>query len=165
MKLTHERLLEVLSYEPETGLFRWKVKIAKQTIVGEVTSQRPNAQGYLRIRIDVELFLAHRLAVFYMTGSWPEATVDHRHRDRTNNRWDEIRPASYSQNGANKAICARNTSGFKGVSWNADCQCWQAHIMVNKKSMYLGLFENPEDAAEAYMAAAVEHFGEFARAA
>lgn len=165
MKLTHERLLEVLSYEPATGLFRWKIKIAKHTIVGAVTSQSPSKQGYLRIRIDGELFVAHRLAVFYMTGEWPEATVDHRDRIRTNNEWDNIRNASYSQNSANQALSPRNTSGFKGVSWNADGHRWQAHIMVNKKSIYLGLFDRAEDAAEAYIAAAIEHFGEFARAA
>lgn len=164
MKLTHERLLEVLIYDPATGLFRWKIKTSKRTIVGNVTGQTPK-EGYLRIRIDGELFTAHRLAVFYMTGAWPETLVDHRDRDRTNNRWDNIRNASYSENAANQALSPRNTSGFKGVSWNADGRRWQAHIMVNKKSIYLGLFDKPEDAAEAYMVAAVKYFGEFARAA
>lgn len=164
MTLTHERLLEVLTYEPETGLFRWKKRTSNRIVVGAVAGT-PHPQGYVRICIDGQLFFAQRLAVFYMTGTWPTEVSDHRNLDRADNSWDNLRDASNSQNGANAKLSAANKSGFKGVSWESRRQVWQAFIKVDGKSKFLGYFKMIEDAAEAYRVAAIEHFGEFARAA
>ena len=55
-----------------------------------------------------------------------------------------------------------NTSGYKGVSWYKRDRKWQAGIKVNGKFIYLGLFNDPKEAHEAYIKAAKKHFGEFA---
>lgn len=96
----------------------------------------------------------------FLTG-WP--LVDHRNGDGLDNRRANLRRATKSQNGANQRIAARNTSGFKGVSWHKASQKWDAHIRANGRQRHLGLFLSPEEAARAYDAAARDLFGEFAR--
>lgn len=157
-----ERLREVLVYEPDTGLFRWKVCLSNRGAVGAVAGHC-NDGGYTQIRIDGNLYLAHCLAWFYMTGERPTKGVDHRDTNKQNNRWANLRPATKSQNGANAKRSRRNTSGFKGVHRFRDK--WCAQICVNRKRVNLGLFGTPEEAHSAYAAAAEMYFGEFARAA
>lgn len=89
--------------------------------------------------------------------------VDHRNRNGLDNTRANLRLATHSQNMGNQQRRKDNKSGFKGVSYNRARGKWQAHIMIHKKSIYLGLFTTPEEAHAAYCAAAKEHFGEFAR--
>lgn len=88
---------------------------------------------------------------------------DHRDGDTMNNRHDNLRLATPQQNVANRRKCHSNTSGFKGVTWNKNCQKWQSGINHNRKHIHLGLFLTPEAAHEAYKQKASELFGEFAR--
>jgi hypothetical protein len=85
--------------------------------------------------------------------------TDHRDRDRLNNRRSNLRPCNDSQNHANKPKKPGCTSRFKGVTWHRRCRKWQA---VVGSVQYLGLFQNEEDAARAYDAAALARYGEFA---
>ena len=163
MTLTHERLLEVLEYDPVTGLFRWKVRTSNRIKVGDVAGAL--YENYTRINIDGHRYLAHRLAVFYVTGHWPSEYVDHKRGDKANNRWDNLREATNSQNQANSKLASNNTSGFKGVSWEAKRKVWQAHIKIDRRTKFLGYFKTAEEASAAYEAAAIANFGEFARAA
>ncbi len=89
--------------------------------------------------------------------------VDHHDQDSLNNRRDNLRVASASQNGCNRPKQADNTTGFKGVKHDKRYGIWTAHIKINKKSKHLGTFKSPEEAARAYDAKALELFGEFAR--
>jgi len=73
------------------------------------------------------------------------------------------RICSTAENGRNRGRQANNTSGYKGVTWRKDDNCWQAQIQINGKKIYLGRFDNPELAAEAYRQAAKKYHGEFAR--
>lgn len=161
-----ERLKELLSYERATGLFRWKARTSasSRVVIGDVAGG-PDRDGYIVIRVDGRLYLAHRLAVFYVTGEWPRDDVDHRDLNRSNNEWRNLRCATESQNLANQKLMCTNTSGFKGVSWDKTAKRWTAQIEVRGRKLRLGRFDTPEDAHSAYMAAAQKHFGEFARAA
>ncbi|CAH0532169.1 Phage HNH homing endonuclease (ACLAME 27) [Ralstonia phage UAM5] len=103
--------------------------------------------------------MAHRLAWLYMTGKWPEQFIDHANMNKGDNRWGNLREANKSQNNANQP--ARTTSGLKGAYWSNASMSWQAKI--NKR--YLGSYGTAEEAHAAYMEAARERFGEFARAA
>ena len=158
--LTAERLREVLRYEPETGLWLWVVSRGG-TKIGAVAGTPHD--GYVRIKIDGCLYLAHRLAWFWMTGEWPEFEVDHEDLDRANNRWKNLRHATDSQNRANTKAFSNNKSGFKGVSWHARIGKWMVSISVNRKKTHLGYFDCPAAGSFAYQIEADKAFGEFAR--
>ena len=88
--------------------------------------------------------------------------IDHKDCDGLNNQRSNLRFATKSQNGANRGYEIRNTSGFKGVSWDVKRDKWQVGIQINKHRFALGRFTDINDAARAYDAAARKHFGEFA---
>lgn len=167
--LTAERLREVLSYEPATGIFTWQKQLAPRgkvgTVAGCVVKKGKNNSPRLVIRIDGVLHLAHRLAWLYMTGEWPSDLLDHANCNPLDNRWGNLREADASQNAWNSSLRSNNTSGHKGVSWDSDRRKWQAHLMVNRKNVLLKRFERREDAIEAYAEAAARYCGEFARVA
>lgn len=85
MSLTHARLLEVLDYDPVSGLFRWRISNSNRAPVGAIAGSR--RKGHLAIRIDGVRHYAHRLAWLYMTGEWPKGQIDHKSRDGADNRW------------------------------------------------------------------------------
>lgn len=89
--------------------------------------------------------------------------VDHINGNKLDNRKENLRLATRSQNGHNMPLHKRNTSGFKGVTfWKRDNN-WKSQITVDGKNLHIGYFEDPKDAAKAYDKSAREHFGEFAR--
>ncbi len=100
----------------------------------------------------------HRLIV----SALPEQFVDHRNRNGLDNRRENLRTCTRSQNGGNRRINANNTSGYKGVWWNARRNKWQVALGLDGARMHLVYFTDPWDAAQAYNTAALIHFGEFA---
>jgi hypothetical protein len=161
--LTRARLIELLDYDAGTGIFRWRSPRGPRpsaSIAGIV-----DAQGYAKIVIDYKPYLAHRLAWFCMTGEWPDGTIDHANGNRDDNRFSNLRSATYSQNQWNARTRVDNSSGLKGASFHKRAGRWMATICVNRKQHYLGLHDTPEAAHAAYCEAARKHFGEFARPA
>lgn len=155
------RVREFLSYDPITGEFRWlqnRYRVKAGDLAGTLGSH-----GYLQIKCDGALYLAHRLAWYLMTGRMPENQIDHDNGVKTDNRWLNLRKATNSQNGANTGIRKNNASGFKGVSYFAQTGKWHAQIMLDKKRYHLGYFDTPEEAAVAYKQRAEQHHGEFYR--
>lgn len=162
MTLSLARLKELLEYEPETGVFRQKLRRKGSGLrPGEVAGGLSD-QGYVLIGIDYKKYRAHRLAWLWMTGEWPDG-IDHINGDRTDNRWCNLRVADQSHNTANSKLSRASTTGLKGVSRFRDK--WQAGITKNRVRRALGLFETPEEAHAAYCKAARELYGEFARTA
>lgn len=160
--LTAECLREMLHYDPETGVFTWKIAYWRN-VVGS-TAGNVKADGYVYLNLLGRRYLAHRLAVFYMTGEFPPAGMetDHRDRDRSNNRWSNLRVATVSQNRAN----SRRRTGKateKGVRL-APHGRFQARIIHNGEEIYLGSFATEAEAHAVYMTAARDLHGEFARA-
>jgi hypothetical protein len=88
--------------------------------------------------------------------------VDHIDRNKLNNRKRNLRVATRNQNVRNVPKYRNNHSGFTGVSWHKGTKKWQAYIRVQRKQIYLGLFENLAKAARAYDSAAVRLHGDFA---
>jgi hypothetical protein len=162
--LTAERLREVLSYDPETGVFVWLKRTARRIRVGDVAGCL-GTLGYRSLGINGEEHLAHRLAWLYVHGEWPSADIDHINGDPGDNRLANLRPATRAQNSANAGKRTTNTSGLKGVCWSKKSCKWRAAITVNGQVIYLGLFDCPAEAHAAYARAAEQHCGEFARVA
>jgi hypothetical protein len=85
--------------------------------------------------------------------------VDHHNNNKFDNRRENLRRSTRSQNGANKPKQSNGTSGFKGVTWNKANGNWNARI----KTKHIGCYDTADDAARAYDRAAVEHWGAFAQ--
>lgn len=161
-KLTQSRLKELLTYDPATGEFRWRVTLGSRAHAGDLAGTT-KVEGYVQLQIDGRLYYAHRLAILYMTGKWPEKWVDHQNRSEDDNSYRNLRPSSVSQNAANSKTPTHNTSGRKGVSWDKKKQKWGAKIQHLGRQKFLGYFEDIDQAATAYANAAKRIFGEFAR--
>ncbi len=158
--LSCNELRRILDYNPENGVFVWKVRKSDKTKIGQVAGC---FSRYCLIRIDGKRYLAHRLAWLYMTGDWPSAQIDHANGDKFDNRWSNLRLATPSQNNANVGIRSNNTSGFKGVTWHKRNGAWQAQIAYGNCYTYLGQFKTKEEAAAAYQSAASQMHKEYAR--
>lgn len=152
-EITQSRLKELLNYDPETGIFTWRVSTNNRTPAGSVAGTlRPD--GYTSIMLDRRRHLAHRLAFLYLLGAWPVEHVDHMNGIRDDNRWVNLRPVTRSQNSHNIAgPGSQNTSGFLGVSWCKQRGKWESYIKLNSKKRHLGLFATREAAHAAYLAA------------
>ncbi len=158
--LTCERLRELLHYNPRTGVFKWRVDGYRKTKAGDVAGCF--SHGYWQIGIQYRGYRAHRLAWLYMTGEWPPAQIDHKDRDRANNKWTNLRLATNVQNARNTLLRSHNTSGVTGVSWREDKQRWRARIHVEGREHVLGSFMTRREATIARRAAEKKHFGTFA---
>lgn len=138
-------------YDPETGKFYNK----RGKEVGSYT------RVYGRIEFRKKHITLSRLAVFLMKGYWPEGEVDHENLNTHDDRWDNLREATRTQNAQNKGVRHTNKTGYKGVHNNG----WSfvASIQTNKKRKYLGSFKTLEEAVAAYNEAAIKHHKEFAK--
>ena len=144
--LTQEELKRLLDYCPETGEFTWKVRRALWIPIGTIAGYKSKA-GYVQIRIYQTTYYAHRLAFLYMTGSLPDAFVDHINGDTSDSRWSNLRLVNSQENTQNAAISKNNSSGVLGVTWDKRKMKWLARIMVNRKEHFLGYFTELTEAA------------------
>jgi hypothetical protein len=153
--LTQSRLKELLHYDPDTGVFTRLVTTSSNAKVGDVAGSINNNR-YLNICIDSKLYPAHRLAVLYMTGSFPKKHTDHIDGDRANNRWTNLRECTPAENHQNRTSHKNSSSKYIGVCWHRRDQKWVAHIRINGKRIHLGYFETEESAHQAYCKAKAE---------
>lgn len=154
--LTAQKLREVLNYDPETGIFTRKVRLAQRHQVGdradfEVTGG--NLKGYRRVSLFSQRYLAHRLAWLYVYGKWPEQHIDHINGDRADNRIENLREADDQLNIENQRSARKDSStGVLGVIPHPDGR-WRARIQVKGRGIHLGLFADQAEAHAAYVAA------------
>ena len=146
--LAADRLRELLSYDPETGVFVWNV--SRGTVKKGAVAGRKNTDGYIEISIDSRLYKAHRHAWLYVYGVRPTSQLDHRYGIRDDNRIGELREATNAQNQQNRSIHPKNTSRHPGVSSHKATGKWRAQIQISKRRVHLGLFDDVGDAETAY---------------
>lgn len=158
-QLSAERLREVLSYDPTTGIFTW-VKHNNRAPTGSVAGSY-DADGYRNISIDRLPYKAHRLAWLYVYGVEPECQIDHINCVRDDNRIENLRVATHQQNQRNRAC--KSSSGYKGVYLHKPTGRWNARITTDGRDTSLGYFDTAESAGAAYAKAARERYAEFAR--
>lgn len=161
LQVTAEMVRERFRYDPETGEI-FHLKDIGGCRAGELAGSRMKS-GYLNIGINGLRFLAHRVAWLYMTGEWPPMMIDHKDGHKHNNRWNNLRPATPTQNNQNSAGQKRNASGHKGVTWYPKSKKWRVLIRYDNKQRHIGLFETIEEARAAYKEVAEREFGEFAK--
>jgi len=146
--ITHEELIDYLSYDEETGLFTViKHKASRRPIGSIAGAMEPD--GYIRISIDKKAYPAHRLAWLYMTGDFPSDCIDHINHIRNDNRWCNLREATHKINARNARKSKRNKSGVVGVSWSKSSKRWKAAISIDSGRLELGTFAKFSDAVDA----------------
>lgn len=150
--LTAERLREVLNYNPQTGIFTRLVRTAQRVQVGDTAGCKAQ-RGCLLIMIDCRLYQAHRLVWLYVHGVWPTNHIDHLDGNPANNRIENLRDVSHSVNMQNirKAKSSNKSTGMLG-SYRIGKR-FQAKIVIDGKVRHIGMFDTPELAHAAYLAA------------
>lgn len=158
--VTQERLKELLNYNPDTGVFEWKIDIragrnkAFLIVAAGARAGFYGTYGYRYFVADGERHAEHRWAFLYMTGKLPpkHIDVDHVNMVRDDNRWANIRLATRSQNMQNiTSPHADNQTGKLGVEVKRDK--FSARICINGIRYSLGSFATADLAHEAYIAA------------
>jgi len=165
--IIQEYLHSIMNYDPETGIFTWKWREDKPNNVNSAFAGKDmgsiTGADYLQLTIDYKTYPAAVIAWIYMKGVWPNGKMDHKNRDTMDNRFDNLRDSTDSQNGYNKKIPENNTTGFKGVCYDKSRDKYIVYITADKKRHFIGRFDTPQDAHAAYCEAAKRLHGDFAR--
>ena len=155
-----DELKQAFIYEAETGLIKRAVDAGKRWRKGQVAGSI-NGQGYMEVKFQGRVYQAHRLAWALHFGEQPPEFLDHINRDKLDNRITNLRPATKSQNNANRTALRNNKHGIKGCYWINKTSSWRVQCRVNKKLHNVGYFKELDAAKAAYTAFAAQHFGEF----
>lgn len=161
--LTRERLRELLTYDPATGYFQWRVTASNRAPAGSMATNVDTTTGYVRVNIDGRRYYAHRLAFLYMTGIRPPAEVDHINGDRSDNRFCNLRLATRSENERNKPVRRDSRVGARGVE-QLTSGSFMVRVTVNGRRGCYGTFQRIEDAIARRNEVAQHLHGSFARA-
>lgn len=140
--LTQSHLKELLTYDPITGIFIWKVRFSNRNKIGGVAGGSLSPDGYYRVGIYGESYLLHRLAWFYDKGKWPVSQIDHKDHIRHHNWIDNLRCATHRENGMNQGLSKNNTSGVTGIYFHNQTSKWRARISVKGKGIHLGCLDS-----------------------
>ena len=169
---TQAVLLKVLDYNPATGALTWKVRHASDfpttrptwngRYAGKLAFTFVGSQGYLRGNIFNKSCFAHRV-IWKMVHGKDAVQIDHKNGDRADNQIENLRNATRSQNYHNAKRKSANTSGIKGVHWDASRGMWVARVTTRRKIQWLGRHATLGAAEAARVAAARISHGEFFR--
>ena len=153
--INQSKLHEMFEYRDDgTLIHRHTVQGGKRA--GEIAGSPHNA-GYRQITISRKKYLIHRLIWVYHYGEMP-TQIDHINGQRSDNRIENLRECSYSQNHGNRRMRNDNTSGYKGVFLDKRDGFWFVYVA----HQYIGRSRSIEEAAAMYDKAAKKHFGKFA---
>lgn len=150
-------LKENFIYTENTGKL-WRKFDGKFT-----TTSSMSASGYLQTRIKNKTYYTHKLIWMLYYDEIPQNELDHIDGNKINNKIENLRKATHSENNRNRSKPSNNTSGYKGVAWHKQENKWRAYITINQKQISLGLYDDKEDAVKAYNNAATKYHGEFAK--
>lgn len=157
-----------LAYDLETGALTWKARPREHFKTDHAHTRfltryagKPAGSlcgsGYRRLDLDGAAYQAHRIVWCMYYGEWPSETIDHINLDKADNRISNLRNVERSVNTIRRAKYSSNSSGYPGVTYRKNRSKWVARIQVEKKSIYLGLFKDIEDAVTAYAQAKLRY--------
>jgi len=156
---TKEQLDELFEYRD--GALYWR-KAGSTLAPAGSKAGCVNGRGYLVVGIKYKKYLVHRL-IWVMHGNGPVAVLDHINGDTTDNRIENLRASTHTENMCNARRSKRNTSGIKGVSWSKTMNKWVGSVWFERKIYTTQPFEQKDQCAEAVKALRSELHGEFAR--
>lgn len=158
--ITHERLLELIEYNPDSGEILSKVDRGSRCKKGKILGTK-NTTGHIVLQLDKRMYLAHRLVWFYCFKEWPVNIIDHIDRNSSNNKLDNLREATKATNNYNSKLYSTNTTGIKGAFFDSRRNLYYSQIVANGKKTWLGYFNTLEEAGQVYSIAAKDLHGEF----
>jgi len=153
-KLTRGLIHELFSYDKKTDILFWKVSRSGIKASGEAGCI--NNHGYRAVKINGKSYHAHRLIWLYVNGEFPKE-LDHINHNRADNRIENLREVSRTENLQNASLYKNNLSGVIGVHCCESSKKWGAYITVNYRRKHLGYFTNKKDAIEARKKAERKH--------
>lgn len=139
-----EVLQERFDYEPETGLLRFNVAPNRRYKAGDIAGA-VHSNGYVRVTLAKRALLLHRVAWKLMTREEPPDVVDHKDRNKSNNRWENLRSSDMQRNQGN-----RIGKGTRKTKWG-----WEAWGGGN----YLGMHKTEKEAHQTYVQWHLSYFG------
>lgn len=140
-----EYLQTILNYEPENGVFTWKMAPSVKLPAGSVAGGR-NANGRRQIMVNGKSYSARRLAWLFTYGEWPRGKVGHINGVKDDDRIAFLCDYTPDNLKERERLPKNNTSGARGVSWHKGTKKWVAHCRVNGKTQNLGSFTEFEQA-------------------
>lgn len=159
--VTQAELKSLVNYNPDTGHFTWKFDRNWRAKAGDIAGHVNAITGYVELVINKKLYLCHRLAFLFMTGKWPKKETDHINNIRSDNRWCNLREAEISENRCNTRISKNNSSGFKGVYFDARQSTWYGQVRKNGKCHSTNGHSTADEANEAVKIIRQTLHGEF----
>jgi hypothetical protein len=161
--LTQEILRENFRYDPNTGDLFW-IKPSKGRILSKSISSK-NSKGYIQVCTNLsgtkKNYEVHRVIWVYVYGEIKNQ-IDHINGIRHDNRLCNLRQVTPQQNTMNRKKTSK-TNKFKGIYYLKNKKKWIAEICFEKQRKYLGSFNTPEEAGQAYESAAKNVFKEYMR--
>lgn len=164
-----EELRKLIHHEPDTGKLFWKhrdVSMFSHTqmpfhyyyLWNKKYANKeigPNTRGYIRISLFGRKYQAHRVIWALHYGEWPKDQIDHINGVKSDNSIVNLRVVTDAENRKNMPLRSDNKSGVSGVRHRKNC--WITEIVVNRKNIHIGCFENFEDAVAARKAAEIQY--------
>ncbi|NMC25065.1 MAG: HNH endonuclease [Serratia sp.] len=167
-------LNECFLYNALTGALVWKsrplhhfkseriMNVTNGRMAGKTAKSSLNGR-YQIVHVNGNFYLCHRVVWCLHNDYWPAEDLDHINGNKLDNRIENLREVSRSQNMSNVGMQKNNKSGFIGVFWATREEKWQAVVAHNKKNILLGRFDCPVTAALAYNEAALKYHGKYAQ--
>ena len=162
---SQEQLHEIFEYRDDniSQPLIWKIRPAYRLKIGDIAGSLYGGR-YYTVSVYYIRYKLHRLVWIYHNGDVPNGMiVDHVDGNSINNRIENLRLATPSENNRNSKISSKNTSGVKGVYWYKRDKKWKAQIMVDHKFIHLGYYNTIEEAEAAIIIARNNLHGDFAR--
>lgn len=144
--MEYEEAKRLFVYDTTLGVLRWRSDLSA---AGQAETHK-SGKTYIRVRHGGRNYAAHRLIALLVNRKNPDGQIDHIDGNGTNNLWTNLRITDRRGNARNQRLFATNTSGHPGVYWVKARSKWIANIRDNNgKRVFLGIFENKEDAINA----------------
>jgi hypothetical protein len=162
MELTQDKAHELFEYRD--GALFWKhrtISRGRKLKKGGQQIVNKHGDGYYKVTVNYKTYLLHRVVWLMHYGDAPEF-LDHINGIRTDNRIENLRPATKYENALNSKLRSDNTSGVKGVCWNKKKRKWFARIYVKNKHLSLGYYDDLQAASDVVKNARLTYHKEFA---